>query len=61
MGRYREWGHKGLGREAGIGLQRKETGNGCRKDLFLLVCRIKAAVCRLGSWMLMYPSQYPNT
>lgn len=55
MGRHKEWGHKGLGREAGIGLQRKETGNRCRRDLFPLVCRIKAAIGRLGSWVLLCP------
>lgn len=37
--------------EAGIGLQRKETGNRFR-DLFSLVCRITAALGRLGSWLL---------
>lgn len=61
MGRHGERGHEGLGREARVRLQRKGTGSRCKRDLFLLVCRVKAAIRRLGNWVLMCSSQHPNT
>lgn len=49
MGRNGERGHEGLGRKARVRLQRKGTGSRCKRDLILLVCRIKAAIRRLGN------------
>jgi len=60
MGRQGERGHESTVREAGSGCR----GRGQAADaetLVLLVCKITAARCRLGNWVLMCPSRHPST